>query len=124
MYQRKCAFEFCKIVVVIVFCFFIYIHFLVVVVSLMTPLHQRKATKISLLLEKIEGRGENVVKMKQCQVASSFYIPYHVFTTFTLRPCQVLTSSTTFPLCYCFALATLILFLVRSHNDQADRATR
>ena len=47
---------------------------------------------------KIEGRSENVVKMKPFQVYKIILRPYHVLTTFTPRPCQVLTTYIRFPM--------------------------
>ena len=62
---------------------------------------------------KIEGRSENVVKMKPFQVYKIILRPYHVLTTFTPRPCQVLTTSIRFPMSSYHALTTLTPFIVR-----------
>ena len=64
---------------------------------------------------KIEGRSENVVKMKPFQVYMIILRPYHVLTTFTPRLCQVLTTSNRFPMSSYHALTTLIPFIVRSY---------
>ena len=62
---------------------------------------------------KIEGRSENVVQMKPFQVYKIILRPNHVLTTFTPRPCQVLTTSTRFPMSSYHALTTLTPFIVR-----------
>ena len=64
---------------------------------------------------KIEGRSGNVVKMKLFQVYKIILRPYHVLTTFTPRPCQVLTMSIRFPMNSYHALTTLTPFIVRSY---------
>ena len=64
---------------------------------------------------KIEGQSENVVKMKPFQVFKIILRPYHVLTTFTPRPCQVLTTSIRFPTSSYHALTTLTPFIVRSY---------
>ena len=64
---------------------------------------------------KIEGRSENVVKMKPVQVYKIILRPYHVLTTFTSRSCQVLTTSIRFPMSSYHALTTLTPFIVRSY---------
>ena len=77
--------------------------------------HQRKTMKTSLRPGKIEGRSENVVNMKSFQVYKIILRPYHVLTTFTPRPCQVLTTSIRFPMSSYHALTTLTPFIVRSY---------
>ena len=52
----------------------------------MAPLHQRKTMKTSLRPKKIEGRGEDVVKMRQFRVYKFILSLYNVRTTFTMRP--------------------------------------
>ena len=69
--------------------------------------------KTSLRPGKIEGRSGNVVKMKPFQVYKFILRPYHDLTTFTPRPCQVLTTSIRFPLSSYHALTTLTPFIVR-----------
>ena len=64
---------------------------------------------------KIEGRSEYVVKMKPFQVYKIILRAYHVITTFTPRPCQVLTTSIRFPMSSYHALTTLTPFIVRSY---------
>ena len=64
---------------------------------------------------KIEGRSENVVKMKPFQVYKIILRPYHVLTTFAPRPCQVFTTPIRFPMSSYHALSTLIPFIVRSY---------
>ena len=64
---------------------------------------------------KIEGRSENVVKIKPFQVYKIILRPYHVLTTFAPRPCQVLTTAIRFPMSSYHALTTLTPFIVRSY---------
>ena len=52
----------------------------------MAPLHQRKTMKTSIRPEKIEGRGEDVVKVKKIRVYKFILGLYHVHTTSTLSP--------------------------------------
>ena len=64
---------------------------------------------------KIEGRSENVVKIKPFQVYKIILRPYHVLTTFAPRPCQFLATSIRFPMSSYHALTTLTPFIVRSY---------
>ena len=81
--------------------------------------------KTSLRPEKIEERGEDVVKMKQFRVYKFILGLYHVRTTSTLRAYYVHRVSTRFFLLRGHhAHPVSSTFLLRCHYDQADRTTR